>query len=92
MAKVELARHLYEFFPHLEGKEIVVEAGTAAEVVAELEKLAPGFSFYICDERGELRRHVNLFIEQDTVRDRKHLSDKVGPDTSVYILQALSGG
>jgi sulfur-carrier protein len=92
MAKVELARHLYAFFPQLEGQEIRVEAGTAAEVVQAMERLAPGFAFYICDERGSLRPHVNIFIEQDMVADRKALTDRVGPDTRVYILQALSGG
>jgi hypothetical protein len=92
MAKVELARHLYAFFPDLEGKEIEVEAGTAAEVVQAMEELAPGFAFYICDERGSLRTHVNIFIEENLVADRKKLSDKVKPDARVYILQALSGG
>jgi sulfur-carrier protein len=92
MPHVSLARHLYAFFPALEGKEINVEAATAAEVVQAMEKLAPGFSFYICDERGSLRTHVNMFIEEDMVADRKKLSDKVKPDSRVYILQALSGG
>lgn len=92
MPKVELARHLYAFFPHLEGKDISVDASTAAEVVAAIEKLAPGFAFYICDERGGLRPHVNIFIEQDLICDRRKLTDKVKPDGRVYILQALSGG
>ena len=55
-------------------------------------RIAPGFAFYICDERGSLRTHVNIFIEEDLVRDRKKLTDKVKPDSRVYILQALSGG
>jgi len=92
MPKVELARHLYAFFPQLEGQEISVDAHTAADVVQAMEKIAPGFSFYICDERGSLRPHVNIFIEQDMVTDRKALTDKVKPDARVYILQALSGG
>ncbi len=92
MPKVELARHLFAFFPHLEGKEIIVQAETAAGIVMEMEKLAPGFAFYICDERGSLRTHVNMFIEENMVSDRKKLSDHVKPDSKVYILQALSGG
>lgn len=92
MPKVALARHLYAFFPQLEGQEINVEANTAAEVVQAMEKLAPGFAFYICDERGSLRTHVNIFIEENLVSDRKKLSDRVKPDSRVYILQALSGG
>ena len=92
MAKVELTRHLYAFFPHLEGREIVVEASTLREVVSEVEKIAPGFSFYVCDERGRLRTHVNMFIGDERAQDRTALSDPVGPESRVFIMQALSGG
>jgi sulfur-carrier protein len=92
MAKVELTRHLYRFFPKLEGVELSVDASTVAEVVREMERLAPGFAFYICDERGSLRTHVNIFVGEDRVADRARLSDPVGPDSRVFILQALSGG
>lgn len=92
MARIELTRHLYSFFPDLEGKEIVVEATTVAEAVAALDRMAPGISFYICDETGAARPHVNFFVENDVVRDRKRLSDPVGPDSRISILQALSGG
>lgn len=92
MAKVELTRHLYRFFPDLEGKEIAVEASTVAEVIAAMEAMAPGFAFYICDERGRLRRHVNIFVEEERISDRARLTDPVGPETRVFILQSLSGG
>ena len=92
MAKVELTRHLYAFFPALQGKEIVVEAATVADVVREIETIAPGIGFYICDERGRLRRHVNVFVGEEPIVDRDGLSDAVGPDARVFILQALSGG
>jgi molybdopterin synthase sulfur carrier subunit len=92
VAKVELTKHLFTFFPDLEGRELTVHASTVAEVVNELEKLAPGFAFYICDERGRLRTHVNIFIDEERVADRQRLSDPVKPDSLVFILQALSGG
>ena len=92
MPRVELTRHLFTFFPHLEGREIIVDAATLREVVAEMDKLAPGFSFYVCDERGRLRTHVNMFIGEERARDRAALSDAVPPDARVYIMQALSGG
>jgi molybdopterin synthase sulfur carrier subunit len=82
MATVELTRHLYAYFPALEGKEIVVQASTVAEVVQGLERLAPGIAFYVCDERGRLRRHVNIFVGEEPVRDRDRLSDAVGPDAA----------
>ncbi len=92
MAKVELTRHLYRFFPQFEGVDLVVDATTVADVVRELDRRAPGFAFYVCDERGRLRTHVNVFIGDERIEDRARLSDPVGPDSRVFILQALSGG
>jgi molybdopterin synthase sulfur carrier subunit len=92
VATVELTRHLYQFFPQLEGKEIVVEATTIADVVREMERLAPGFAFYVCDERGRLRRHVNVFVDELSIGDRNKLGDPVKPGSRVFIMQALSGG
>ena len=92
MVTVHLTRHLYTFFPHLEDKEIAVDASTVAEVVRALDDLAPGIGFYICDERGRLRTHVNVFVGKQMIRDRKGLTDAVAADDEVHILQALSGG
>ena len=92
MAKVELTKHLFTFFPDLEGKELEVQAATVADVVREMEKIAPGFAFYVCDERGRLRMHVNIFVGEERVADRQRLSDRVEPGSRVYIMQALSGG
>jgi sulfur carrier protein ThiS len=92
MARVELTRHLYTFFPQLEGKDIVVEAATVADVVREMEKIAPGFAFYVCDELGRLRQHVNIFVEEERIADRQRLTDRLQPGSRVFIIQALSGG
>jgi hypothetical protein len=92
MATVELTRHLFAHFPQLEGRELVVDAASVAEVVRELERIAPGFAFYVCDERGRLRTHVNIFIGNDRVADRTRLSDPVRAGSRVFIMQALSGG
>jgi molybdopterin synthase sulfur carrier subunit len=95
MPIVHLTRHLYAFFPQLEGQDIHVEASeasTVSEVVQALDKLAPGIGFYICDERGRLRTHVNIFVGTHMIRDRKGLTDAVAADGEVHILQALSGG
>ncbi|MEQ8277270.1 MAG: MoaD/ThiS family protein [Deltaproteobacteria bacterium] len=92
MATVQLTRHLFRFFPDLEKQDIVVEASTVAEVVERLEAMAPGIAFYLCDERGRLRQHVNIFVDEARVDDRRTLSDAVGEDSRVFIAQALSGG
>lgn len=92
MARVELTRHLHAFFPALEGREIEVPGNTVAEVVQGVEAIAPGFAFYVCDELGRLRQHVNIFVGDRRVSDRGALSDPVEPESRVLILQALSGG
>jgi molybdopterin converting factor small subunit len=89
---VHLTRHLFTFFPQLEGRDIIVEASTVGEVVQALERLAPGIGYYICDERSRLRAHVNIFVGKQMIRDRKGLTDAVKTDDEVHILQSLSGG
>lgn len=92
MAQVRLTQHLFAFFPALEGRDITIEASTVADIIDNLEDLAPGIAFYICDERGRLRQHVNIFIDEEPVSDRHRLTDPVPTDSTVSILQALSGG
>ena len=92
MASIELTRHLFQFFPQLAERAIEVEAATVAEALQALERIAPGIAFYLCDERGRLRPHVNVFIGKEPVRDRFRLSDPIGPGDRLFIMQALSGG
>ncbi len=92
MPKVELTQHLYAFFPDLEGRELFVEGDTVADVVRGMEGIAPGFAFYVCDELGRLRQHVNIFVGDERVTDRVTLTDAVDAGSRVFILQALSGG
>lgn len=92
MATVEMTSHLFRFFPALGHRTIRVPAGSVAEVLRAVDDIAPGFTDYVLDERGALRRHVNLSIDDALIVDRKTLSDRVPEDATVYIFQALSGG
>ena len=92
MATVEMTSHLFRFFPALKNREIRVRAGSVAEVLREMDTIAAGFSNYVLDERGALRRHVNISVNNMMVVDRRTLSDYVADDATVYIFQALSGG
>lgn len=92
VAQVELTQHLPTLFPQLRGGPLQIEATTVAELVAALDGIAPGVAFYVCDERGRLRRHVNIFVDGELVVDRQRLSDRLEPSTRVFVAQALSGG
>ena len=91
MAHVTFTRHLQRFFPTLKEQEEVPGA-TVREVLEELDRRYPGFSGYIVDETGRLRRHVNVFVREEPICDRESLADNLAPDDKVHILQALSGG
>jgi sulfur-carrier protein len=90
MAHVTITRHLQRFFPALTDGE--VPGATVREVVDELDRRHPGLGSYLLDEVGRLRRHVNVFVGDEPVRDRDRLGDALVPDDRVFILQALSGG
>lgn len=92
VVQVQLTRHLFAFFPQLDGQTLEVEAIDVAGVVRALEARAPGIGLYVCDERGRLRPHVNIFIGNALIRDRRGMSDAVTAGDKVSILQALSGG
>lgn len=87
-----MTHHLYRFFPNLENQKITVPAGSVAEILYAVNEIAPGFTDYVLDEHGALRRHVNLSINDAMVIDKKTLSDQVPEEGTVYIFQALSGG
>ena len=47
---------------------------------------------YVLDEQGRIREHMVIFIDGEQVRDRVRLSDAVGPQSVIDVIQALSGG
>lgn len=76
-----------------EGKVIVeAEGKTISELIDSLESLYPGIQERICDENHEIRRFVNVFINDEDIRflDGKNTSLKDGDEVS--IIPAISGG
>jgi sulfur carrier protein ThiS len=92
MPTVEMTDHLYRYFPQLAKQTITVPAGSVAAVLQAVNAIAPGFSDYILDDHGAVRRHVHLAINNNIVIDRKSLSDYVQENDTIYIFQALTGG
>lgn len=90
MAKVKFTTALKRFFPELEPME--VNGDTIQKVLEQVEDEVPGIKNYVLDEKGALRRHVNIFLKDKMIRDRARLSDKVGSSDEILIYQALSGG
>jgi sulfur-carrier protein len=47
---------------------------------------------YVLDEQGHLRENVVVFIDGRRCTDRVRLDDTLKPDSTIYVMQALSGG
>ena len=90
MAQVKFTPNLKRFFPDL--CECQIDARTVADIIAAVDQRWRGLGDYIIDEQGSLRKHVNIFVGDELLRDKLALSDSVRADTTVFIVQALSGG
>jgi molybdopterin converting factor small subunit len=90
MPHVAFTSHLQAVFPSLSDGE--VPGKSVRELLDELDRHHPGLASYIIDETGRLRRHVNIFIGEEPIRDRQQLGDVLRAEDRVLILQALSGG
>jgi molybdopterin synthase sulfur carrier subunit len=68
--------------------EHAVEGESVGELLRELERAHPSTSGWILDERGALRRHINVFVNGEPGAQET----PVGPDDRIDVLPALSGG
>lgn len=92
MPHVEMTQHLYRFFPQLDNRELEVPAGPVINALLVINDIAPGFTDYLLDDNGALRRHVNMSINGKMIIDKATLTDKIPESGTVYIFQALTGG
>jgi molybdopterin converting factor small subunit len=90
MPKVNFTSNLKRFYPELE--TVQVSGETIANAVAQIETIYKGLTDYIIDEKGALRKHMNIFIGNNMIIDRIKLSDKLNENDEIHIIQALSGG
>jgi molybdopterin converting factor small subunit len=68
--------------------ELEVGGATVAELFVELERSYPEISGWIVDERGLIRRHINVFVNGERGGERT----VVGAGDRVEVLPAITGG
>jgi len=71
-----------------------VQAGgtTVAEVLVNLEKTYPGFRERLLDDKGGVRRYVNIFCNDEDIRFLQGLETKVQDSDRLLIVPAIAGG
>ena len=72
--------------------ELPMSARTVQAVLDELERTRPALFRNVCDETGAVRRHLNIFVNADNVRDLAGLDTALKPGDVITIVPAVSGG
>jgi len=68
------------------------DGGTLAACIDGLESQYPGLKERLCDERGELRRFVNIYVNGEDVRFQDGLETPLKAGDEVSIVPAVAGG
>lgn len=89
MAEVHFTSHLRNLVP---GSPFLVTGATVGEALESLFGGQPQVRLYVLDERGALRKHVCIFADGERLAHETALLRRIGPDTKLYVMQALSGG
>jgi molybdopterin synthase sulfur carrier subunit len=63
-----------------------------SEAIDALESAHPGLKERLCDESGELRRFVNVYVNNEDVRFLSGLQTPLKPGDEVSIVPAVAGG
>jgi molybdopterin converting factor small subunit len=72
--------------------ELSLEGTTVREVLANLERRCPGISGRLLDERGAVRRYVNIFCNDEDIRFLDALETRVAVADQLTIIPAIAGG
>ncbi|MES3023296.1 MAG: MoaD/ThiS family protein [Pseudomonadota bacterium] len=89
MARITFTQQLARFtsVPEVESAAPILRAGLEDAFARN-----PTLRGYVLDDQGHLRENVVVFIDGRRCTERNKLDDPLKPDSTVYVLQALSGG
>lgn len=89
MARIVFTPQLRRF---LEVPELQIGEPTLRAALMQAFAANPRLGGYVLDDQGHLRANVVVFIDGRRVSDRVSLDDALAADSTVHVLQALSGG
>ena len=71
---------------------VAAEGNTLAQIIDSLESQHPGIKGRLCDEDGELRNFVNVYVNGEDVRFMQGLGTATKSGDEVSIVPAVAGG
>ena len=72
--------------------QLSIPAHTVRGALEELQRSQSTLYRNVCDETGKVRRHLNVFVNSDNVRDLDGVDTRLTRGDVVTILPAVSGG
>ncbi|MGQ0508863.1 MAG: ubiquitin-like small modifier protein 1 [Myxococcaceae bacterium] len=90
MATVRIPTPLRTYTQNKE--EVSAEGATVGEVLKSLEKSCPGIGARLLDDKGGVRRYVNIFHNDEDIRFLKELDTPVADSDKISIIPAIAGG
>jgi molybdopterin synthase sulfur carrier subunit len=75
-----------------EKDEVKVNAKNIENLIQELDKQFPGIKERLCDETGNVRRFINLYVNNEDIRFLKGIETEINDTDVVSIVPAIAGG
>jgi molybdopterin synthase sulfur carrier subunit len=72
--------------------EIETKAASVLEMIEALNTAYPGMKDRLCDDTGELRRFVNIYVNEEDIRFLKGKETSLKDGDEVSIVPAIAGG
>ncbi len=72
--------------------EVSVEGANVGEIIENLETAHPGLKERLCDDNGEIRRFVNVYVNDEDVRFMAGRATELKDGDEVSIVPAIAGG
>lgn len=71
---------------------VEVDGATVGDVFGQLESRFPGIQARLCEENGDLRRFINVYVDGEDIRFLDRLNTKVNEKSEISIVPAIAGG
>jgi len=72
--------------------QLSISADTVRAALENLQRSHAALYRNVCDETGMVRRHLNVFVNSDNMRDLNGVETTLAPGDVVTFLPAVSGG
>lgn len=71
---------------------VTVDGVTIGDILTNLDKTYPGLGERLCDEEGNVRRFVNIFVNDEDIRFLEEKATPVKDADEISIVPAIAGG